>query len=202
MQKQEGQVASCALSCAVLQLARVSSGWGSRCFQIGFRAFQVHENAVHAGAESSVRDLLARVARFWPVASYASSRFSDARKRAFAAAPNAPSDKEALVKEIEAFHAEEEQRKEDWRQRQRAEQHASVVKEHQNAVQLEMDRIGLKRKADAGERLKNERQLLQPKLSISQQWIAASKEGIRLDLERKANDAKRKAAIEERSKVA
>ena len=65
-----------------------------------------------------------------------------------------------------------------------------------------MDRIGLKRKADTGERLKNERQLQQPKLSIAQQWIAASKEGIRLDLERKANDAKRKATIKERSKVA
>ena len=159
----------------------------------------VHENALQAGAESSVRDLLARVAKFWPVASYASSRFSDARKRAFAAAPNAPSDKEALVKEIEAFHAEEEQRKEDWR-RQRAEQRASVVKEHQNAVQLEMDRIGLKRKADAGERLKNERQLTQPKLSIAQQWIAASKEGIRLDLERKENDVKRKADALERQR--
>ena len=53
----------------------------------------VHENALQAGAESSVHDLLSRVARFWPVASYASSRFSDSRKKAFAAAPNAPSDK-------------------------------------------------------------------------------------------------------------
>ena len=111
---------------------------------------------MQAGAESSVRDLLARVARFWPVASYASSRFSDARKRAFAAAPNAPCDMEAVVKEVEAFDAEEKQRKEDWR-RQRAEQDASVEMEHQNAVQLEMNRIGLKRKADAGERLRIER---------------------------------------------
>ena len=199
----------------------------------------VHENALQAGAESSVHDLLSRVARFWPVASYASSRFSDARKKAFAAAPNAPSDKEALIKEIAAFDAEERQRIEDWRiarpkfqpkrkgdaeERQRAEQHAAVESEHQNAVHLEMDRIGLKRKAEAGERLRIERDQQAasmgkskvklgadstteepvveklPKPTIAQQWDAAWKEGIRLDLERKANDVKRKADALERQR--
>ena len=87
-----------------------------------------------------------------------------------------------------------------------------------------MDRIGLKRRADAGERLRIERDHLaasmrktrvqlggnnttknpvlekHPKPTIAQQWGAAWKEGIRMDLDRKANDVKRKADALERQR--
>merc|ERR1719341_2665371 len=52
---------------------------------------------------TSLHNLLVQASKYWPVASYAKSHYSEARIKTLASVPNAPTDTSAMIKEIEAF---------------------------------------------------------------------------------------------------
>ena len=52
---------------------------------------------------TSVHDLLVQASKYWPVASYSKSHYSEARMKTLASVPNAPTDIAAMIKEVEAF---------------------------------------------------------------------------------------------------
>ena len=77
---------------------------GEYGFNVDQQASTIARNQLERLAmTSSVHDLVVLVSKFWPVAGYASSGYSDARMKSFASVSNAPNDNAAMIKEIEVF---------------------------------------------------------------------------------------------------
>jgi len=77
---------------------------GGHGLNVDQQAFATARNHLHRlVVTTSVHNLLVQASKYWPVASYAKSHYSEARIKTLASVPNAPTDTSAMVKEIEAF---------------------------------------------------------------------------------------------------
>jgi len=76
----------------------------SYCSDVDQQASKMASGQLHRLATASLlQDLLALACKHWPTAGYASSHYSEGRKKSFATSPNAPRDYAAFIKEIEEF---------------------------------------------------------------------------------------------------
>ena len=76
----------------------------SYCSDVDQQALKMACGQLHRLATVSLlQDLLALACKHWPTAGYASSHYSEGRKKSFATSPNAPRDYAAFIKEIEEF---------------------------------------------------------------------------------------------------
>jgi len=115
-------------------------------------------------ASTSVHNMLVQASKHWPVASYAKSHYSEARTKTLSSVPNAPTDNEAMIKEVEAFNlhinVDEEELKHltvkckellSKKQKEAAEENEKIEKQRAAAA-MERQRRAEKGRADALER--------------------------------------------------